>query len=133
MLVFCLIKIFNCTNFSACDFLLYPPVALFGPGFGPSVHQVRSLADQKEIPHFAIAPSSDFDSDAPYALSVDLFPPPKALGYAVKDIILNYNWREFAFLHQDEEGLAEMQPILELSGRTKSQIRYGIFDFFQMV
>lgn len=45
--------------------------------------------------------------------STNLYPQPKTLGYAIRDLIKQKNWKSFAILYEEDEALVRVQEILK--------------------
>lgn len=93
-------------------------VAILGPGEEPGVSQVRSICDHKEIPHVQTGRAGGRLREAQSSLfSLDLFPPPRAIGEAVASIVSHYQWKSVVILYQTTRGtLISLSPPAEPQG-----------------
>lgn len=87
-------------------------VAIFGPGSEPGASQVKSICDHKDIPHISTGMAG---AGLPSVFSLDLFPPPRAIGKAIAAIVSHYQWKSVVILYEDGVGLRELQDLLQLS------------------
>lgn len=76
-------------------------VAVFGPQTIQSSTHVQAVCEKLHIPHMKM--QSDYHL-IPRNYSLNLFPPPRILGGAIRDLIKNKKWKKFAIVYKDNEG-----------------------------
>ena len=77
-------------------------VALFGPLGGRTSLHVQSICDALEIPHIECHWSAKESVDH---LSINLYPKPSSLSRAYVDLVKAWNWKSFAIVYEDNQGM----------------------------
>ncbi|KAK4337133.1 hypothetical protein RND71_043892 [Anisodus tanguticus] len=89
-------------NKKVCGLLKNGVAGIFGPLSGMTSEHVQSICDALEIPH--VETRSDFESSRD-ELSINLYPRPSVLARAFMDLVKAWNWRHFAIVYEENEGI----------------------------
>ncbi|XP_055379344.1 glutamate receptor ionotropic, kainate 2-like [Condylostylus longicornis] len=107
-----------------CDLLSNGTMAIFGPSSKASSDIVESVCNYAGIPHIKF----DWNHDGTFAeksfhkMTINMYPSLQALSKAYSDILLNFGWRQFSLIYQDDIALIRFQDVLELLPSHKSGI-----------
>ncbi|CAG2100868.1 unnamed protein product, partial [Medioppia subpectinata] len=103
-----------------CSLLGSGVVALFGPlSLSPSSTHTQSICDALEIPHVESRWDFQLQRDD---LSINLFPKPSVLAKAYVDLVKAWNWKVFAIVYENNEGIIRIQDFLKEAERNNWQI-----------
>lgn len=109
-----------------CDLLEKGVVALFGPlRASPSSAHTQSICDALEIPH--IETRWDFTQDRD-DLSLNLYPQPSVLSNAYVDLVKSWEWKSFAIVYENNEGVIRLQNFFKEAEACNWKIQLHQFD-----
>ncbi len=93
-------------------------IAIFCPDKEPATSQVKSLCDNKEIPHVmtGFSESGEPPEDS-RSFSINAFPPPRAIGKVLADLVKHYGWTSLVILYEFSDGMQRNLPIILQSRR----------------
>ncbi|XP_074594832.1 glutamate receptor ionotropic, kainate 2-like [Brevipalpus obovatus] len=94
----------------ACGLVERGVAAIFGPQSMEASTHVQSICSALHIPH--IEARMDY-KPFPANQSVNLFPPPKLIAMAIKELIKLKRWRKFAIVYKENEALLRLEEILK--------------------
>uniref|UniRef100_A0A5S6QD46 Glutamate receptor n=1 Tax=Trichuris muris TaxID=70415 RepID=A0A5S6QD46_TRIMR len=95
----------------ACSLLLTEMVAFLTTVKGSTSENVRLLCESRDVPFMM----TNFDYSAkPFLNSVNLYPPPRAIGSVVASFAQHANWKSGIVFFQDDSGLIQLQDLLNL-------------------
>ncbi|KHJ47259.1 hypothetical protein D918_02119 [Trichuris suis] len=84
-----------------CSLLLTKMVAFLTAVKGSASENVRSLCESRDVPF--LMTSFDYSSK-PFLNSINLYPPPRAIGSVVASFAQKANWRSGVIFFQDDSG-----------------------------
>ncbi|KFM61559.1 glutamate receptor ionotropic, kainate 1-like, partial [Stegodyphus dumicola] len=84
--------------------------AIFGPQSTESSSAVQSTCGALEVPH--IQTRWDYRV-RPRMHTLNLYPPPNALGSAYLQYVKEKNWKQFAILYEQNDALIRLQELLK--------------------
>ena len=93
---------------------MLPPLglaAIMGPTSDATATQVQSIANALHIPHIDTRWDYSFNRAE---FSVNVHPHPAQLSKAYADLIVQYNWKSFVIVYENEESLVRLQEVLKL-------------------
>ncbi|XP_014479810.1 PREDICTED: glutamate receptor ionotropic, kainate 2-like [Dinoponera quadriceps] len=93
----------------ACELLGNGVAGIFGPQDRSTVDHVQSTCDTLDIPHIA----ARWDPE-PKRGNVNLYPHADTLSMVFQDLIKKFQWKEYAILYDDTNGLIRMNRLLKL-------------------
>ncbi len=96
-------------NLIVCGLLRNGVVAIFGPQDSIASMQVQSICETFEIPH--VETRLDFESKRT-DLSINLYPHPSILAKVYMDLIKAWNWKSFAIIYEQNDGMNFTNKIL---------------------
>lgn len=99
--------------------------AIFGPQSVETSMHVQSTCDVLQMPH--LETRWDYRLE-PSNASVNLFPKPLTLGNAFRDLVKLKNWKNFAILYEENEGLVRVQEVLKDPELREKKIVVRQFD-----
>lgn len=110
---------------TVCNLLNEGIAAIFGPQSIESSAHIQSTCDVLNVPHmetrwdYRLEPSNH---------SINLFPEPRMLGIAFRDLIKLKNWKNFAILYEENEALVRVQEVLKDPDLREKQIVVRQFE-----
>ena len=109
---------------SVCSLLRNGVLGIFGPLTSATSMHVQSICDSLEIPH--LETRWDFQEER-NDLSINLFPRPAILSRAFIDLIKAWDWKSFAVMYEENEGVMRMQDVLNEA--PESHWRINLYQF----
>ncbi|EFN84995.1 Glutamate receptor, ionotropic kainate 2 [Harpegnathos saltator] len=94
----------------ACELLGSGVAGMFGPQGKSTVDHVQSMCDTLDIPHIA----ARWDPEPKRGNMVNLYPHANTLSTVFRDIIAEYQWKEYAILYDNTDSLIRMNRLLQL-------------------
>ncbi|XP_051172594.1 glutamate receptor ionotropic, kainate 2-like [Leptopilina boulardi] len=91
-----------------CELVQEGVVGIFGPQRKQSVHHVHSMCDAMGIPHIATTLNTD-DS----LKTINIYPHSKALSMIYYNLVVEYKWKTYTILYENDDSLIMMKPLLE--------------------
>ncbi|KFD57020.1 hypothetical protein M513_02277 [Trichuris suis] len=86
---------------------------------GSASENVRSLCESRDVPF--LMTSFDYSSK-PFLNSINLYPPPRAIGSVVASFAQKANWRSGVIFFQDDSGLVQLQELLNMANNNNEAI-----------
>ncbi|KAL6255077.1 hypothetical protein P5V15_013411 [Pogonomyrmex californicus] len=116
----------------ACKLLEQGVVAIFGPASPRTRDIVASIAARFRVPHIEYVwrenkkEENEEESRRPPSMTINVFPDSDMISQAIADVIDSMNWRTFAAIYEDEEGLSRLQKTLTLKGNMDNPITHTV-------
>ena len=88
-------------SLTACGLLQNGVTALFGPQSELTSMHIQSICDDLEVPHINSRWEYRLRRDQ---LSVNLYPHPNVLNRAFLRLLEIWDWKEFFFVYEEDEG-----------------------------
>lgn len=103
--------------FSVCDLASKGVAAIFGPGSSETSGIVTSMAEKLEIPHFIYHWRSKPLGSQEYVnpkMTLNFYPESEALSKAFSDVLLDYTWKSYTIVYENEENLVRLKDVLQI-------------------
>lgn len=102
--------------FVACELLSEGVAAIFGPGTMETSGIVSSIADTVEVPH--IIAHWDRESfgrrQTNSKMTLNVFPDAETLSRAYAELLVDYTWKSYTIIYEDDDGLMRLKDILQV-------------------
>ncbi|XP_032677549.1 glutamate receptor ionotropic, kainate 2-like isoform X2 [Odontomachus brunneus] len=105
-----------------CELLSSGVAGIFGPQAKSTVDHVQSTCDTLDIPHIA----ARWDAEPKRGNVVNLYPHADTLSTVFQDIIDEFQWKEYAILYDNTDGLIRMNRLLKLSNMSTSAMVFHL-------
>lgn len=121
----------------ACRVISFGSKVIFGTHSRSSSEYVTSLCNQLSIPNLQIhwdsrkAVTNTKRPDRDH-MTLNLYPDHITLSAAQRDLIKYWEWKKFAVLYEDNDGLIRLQSILKLSSKGRVAITTRKIDFLNL-
>ncbi|XP_011152744.1 glutamate receptor ionotropic, kainate 2 [Harpegnathos saltator] len=112
------------TAAKVCELLEEGVAAIFGPASPHTRGIVASTAARYDIPHIEYVwrenegLRADPIAKSPSSMTINVFPDNEMISQAIADIVESMQWRNFAAIYENDDGLSRIQKTLTLK-RTK--------------
>lgn len=95
-------------------------VAIFGPPSPLASTMVESISNNFEIPHIQInwSPKNSFTRTT----VLNFYPDPVLFSQGLAVIVKHMEWKNFAIIYENNEGLLKLQEVLKLTITTRKTI-----------
>ncbi|EGI59306.1 Glutamate receptor, ionotropic kainate 2 [Acromyrmex echinatior] len=122
------------TGAIACELLEEGVAAIFGP---PSRHTrsiVASIAARFDVPHIEyvwreneeLIEKNKRKKILSSKMTINVFPTSEKVSQAIADVIASMEWRNFAAIYENDEGLSRLQKTLTLKGNKENPIVHTV-------
>ena len=108
-----------------CNLLHEGVLGVFGPQSIETSTHIQSTCQVLNMPH--LETRWDYRLD-PANHSTNLYPQPKSLGYAFRDLVKLKNWKNFAILYEENDALVRVQEVLKDPDLRQKKIVVRQFD-----
>lgn len=101
---------------SACELLSKGVAAIFGPATPETSGIVSSIADTFEVPHIiAHWEREDVGSRrVKNDMTLNVFPDNDVLSRAFAELLIDYTWKSYTVVYEDDDGLMRLKDILQV-------------------
>lgn len=112
------------SSFAACSLVSEGVAAIFGPNTMQASGIVAAICNEVGIPHFI----GHWMPDAPavkrpfHSHTRNLFPNSDHFSRGLADLIIDYDWKTFTIIYEDDYSLMRLQDILQLHSPSDSPI-----------
>lgn len=92
-------------------------MAIFGPGTSETSGIVSSLAEKLEIPHFIYhwkTKSRHWQDYIDPKMTLNFYPDSEVLARSMAGILVDYTWKSYSIIYENEENLIRLKDILEI-------------------
>jgi ABC-type branched-subunit amino acid transport system substrate-binding protein len=98
--------------------------AIFGPGSSDTSAIVSSIAEAVEVPQLAAFWERDTVGvkDEKDPMMLNLFPDTDMLSRAYAELLLDYTWKSYTIVYEDEDSLMRLKDVLENHGPDSTPI-----------
>lgn len=97
--------------------------AIFGPGTLETSGITSSICNAVEVPHIIThweRESSKRYKETPFTLN--LYPDTEMLSRAYADLLVDYTWRSYTIIYDDDDSLTRLKDILQIHNPQSSPI-----------
>lgn len=109
---------------AVCELLSEGVAAIFGPGTSETSGIVSSIADAVEVPHITA-----FWQREPMGgrtkhndMTINIHPDPDALSRAYAELLIDYTWKSYTIVYEDDDGLVRLKDVLQIHDPQSSPI-----------
>lgn len=109
LIIFCTILV--------CKFAEQGVFAIFGPGSVETSGIVSSMAEKLEIPHLIYHWKSKPLHSQDYVdpkMTLNFYPEADVLAKAFSDVLIDYTWKHYTIIYENEENLIRLKDILQV-------------------
>lgn len=91
-----------------CELVQEGVVVIFGPQRKKSLRHVHSMCDAMGIPHISTTLNTDDNLKV-----INIYPHSKALSMIYYNLVVEYKWKTYTILYENNDSLIMMKPLLE--------------------
>ncbi|KAG5684283.1 hypothetical protein PVAND_013519 [Polypedilum vanderplanki] len=108
-----------------CEFLNESVVAIFGPGTSETSGIASSICNAVEIPHIIMhwereKIGKSTTKSSPFTLN--LFPDTDILSRAYAELLIDYTWKSYTIIYEDDDSLMRLKDILQIHDPQSSPV-----------
>lgn len=110
--------------FPVCELLSEGVAAIFGPSTSETSGIVASIADAVEVPHITTYWEREplGGKRTKHQMTLNVFPDTEVLSRAYAELILDYTWKSYTIIYEDDDGLMRLKDVLQIHDPQSSPI-----------
>lgn len=107
-----------------CELLSEGVAAIFGPSTSETSGIVSAIAEAVSVPHITAFWEREplGGKRSPNQMTLNIFPDTEVLSRAYAELILDYTWRSYTIIYEDDDGLMRLKDVLQIHDPESSPI-----------